>query len=84
MIRRSPALPALQHGTMTVMSLWRILSVRYSRSSPNIVRISFFSTRPGAVMRVDDAVADLELDVLGLDRVELRQQLLFFGDIRNR
>jgi len=36
------------------------------------------------VVRIDDAVTDFEVDVLGLDRVELRQQLLFFGDVRNR
>jgi hypothetical protein len=35
-------------------------------------------------MRVDDAVADFEVDVLGLDRFELCQQLLFFCDVWNR
>ena len=31
---------------MTVMSLWRILMVRYSRSSPKIFFISFLTTFP--------------------------------------
>jgi hypothetical protein len=46
------------------MSLWRILIVRYSRLSPRTVFISF-EHLAGAVMRIDDAVADLELDVRG-------------------
>ena len=46
MTRRRPARPAFSHGTMTVMSLWRILMVRYSRSSPNIFRRSFLRTLP--------------------------------------
>ena len=39
-------MPAFSHGTMTVMSLWRILIVRYSRSSPNISFCSFLRTLP--------------------------------------
>src|SRR5512133_1938758 len=62
MTRRSPARAAFSHGTITVMSLWRILMVRYSRSSPNILRI-------------DDVVAALELDVLELWDVEVLHEL---------
>ena len=40
--RRSPASAAFSVGTITVMSLCRILIVRYSRRSP---RTSFFSLR---------------------------------------
>ena len=39
-------MPAFSHGTMTVMSLCRILMVRYSRSSPNIFLTSFLRTCP--------------------------------------
>ena len=46
MMRRRPALPAFSQGTMTVMSLWRILIVRYSRCSPRISFCSFFRTLP--------------------------------------
>src|SRR5687768_2003685 len=46
MTRRRPALAAFSHGTMTVMSLWRILIVRYSRLSPSTSFISFFWTTP--------------------------------------
>src|SRR5918997_1157965 len=42
MMRRRPALPAFSHGTMTVMSLWRILIVRYRRTSPRISLSSSF------------------------------------------
>jgi len=44
--RRRPASAAFSQGTMTVMSLCRILMVRYSRSSPNIFRRSFLRTLP--------------------------------------
>src|SRR5919109_4850041 len=44
--RRRPASAAFSHGTITVMSLCRILMVRYSRSSPNILRRSFLRTLP--------------------------------------
>ena len=44
--RRSPAFAAFSHGTMTVMSLWRILMVRYSRLTPSTSFISFFCTIP--------------------------------------
>ena len=46
MTRRRPALPAFSHGTMTVMSLWRILIVRYSRFSPRMSFSSFLMTCP--------------------------------------
>ena len=46
MTRRRPATDAFSQGTMTVMSLWRILMVRYSRSSPKIFFISFLTTFP--------------------------------------
>ena len=56
--------------------------VRYSRSSPNILRRSFLRTLPGPVMRIDDVVAELELDVLELAVLEVLEQLLFdrFGN----
>ena len=44
--RRSPARPAFSLGTMTVMSLWRILMVRYSRFSPRTSFISFLRILP--------------------------------------
>ncbi len=44
--RRKPALPAFSQGTITVSSLWRILIVRYSRSSPISSRVSFAITSP--------------------------------------
>ena len=44
--RRRPASAAFSVGTRTVMSLWRILIVRYSRRSPRISISSFFSTLP--------------------------------------
>jgi len=46
MMRRRPALPAFSHGTITVSSLWRILIVRYSRSSPISSRDSLVITSP--------------------------------------
>ena len=39
-------LAGVSHGTMTVMSLWRILIVRYSRFSPRTSFISFLRTLP--------------------------------------
>ena len=51
---------------MTVMSLWRILIVRYSRSSPKISLLLLLEDLARPVMRIDDVVADLELDVLEL------------------
>ena len=36
----------LSTGTLTVISLWRIRMVRYSRSSPSTTLTSFFSTVP--------------------------------------
>src|SRR5215218_2889087 len=44
--RRRPAIAAFSVGTMTVMSLWRILIVRYSRRSPSTSFCSFLSTCP--------------------------------------
>ena len=44
--RRRPTFSAFSHGTLTVMSLWRILIVRYSRFSPSTSRCSFFTTVP--------------------------------------
>src|SRR5215207_2609411 len=46
MTRRRPALPAFSQGTITVMSLWRILIVRYWRFSPKISLSSFLRTWP--------------------------------------
>ncbi len=46
MIGRNPATDAFWVGTITVMSLWRILIVRYSRLSPRTSFISFLSTLP--------------------------------------
>jgi hypothetical protein len=43
---RSPTRSALSAGTFTVMSLWRILIVRYSRFSPSTSRVSFLTTVP--------------------------------------
>src|SRR4051794_5389797 len=43
---RSPTRSAFSAGTFTVMSLWRILIVRYSRFSPSTSRLSFFTTVP--------------------------------------
>src|SRR4051812_2920910 len=43
---RGPTPPALSAGTFTVISLWRILIVRYSRFSPSTSRRSFFTTVP--------------------------------------
>src|SRR5919204_4600310 len=43
---RSPTFSAFSDGTFTVMSLCRILIVRYSRFSPNTSRFSFFTTVP--------------------------------------
>src|SRR5262250_1588058 len=43
---RRPTRSALSEGTLTVMSLWRILIVRYSRFSPRTSRFSFFTTVP--------------------------------------
>src|SRR6187551_2768247 len=43
---RSTTLSQLSTGTLTVISLWRIRMVRYSRSSPSTTLTSFFSTVP--------------------------------------
>src|SRR5919202_5632880 len=43
---RSPTFSAFSDGTLTVMSLWRILIVRYSRFCPSTSRCSFFTTVP--------------------------------------
>ena len=43
---RSPTRSALSAGTFTVISLWRILIVRYSRFSPSTSRVSFLTTVP--------------------------------------
>src|SRR3954467_8183909 len=43
---RSPTRSALSAGTFTVMSLCRILMVRYSRFSPSTSRFSRFTTVP--------------------------------------
>src|SRR6059058_2064014 len=43
---RRPTRSALSAGTFTVMSLWRILIVRYSRFSPSTSRFSRFTTVP--------------------------------------
>src|SRR5262249_40845028 len=43
---RSPTASAFSEGTLTVMSLWRILIVRYSRFSPSTSRFSLFTTVP--------------------------------------
>src|SRR3954447_9736639 len=43
---RSPTFSAFSDGTLTVMSLCRILIVRYSRFSPRTSRFSFFTTVP--------------------------------------
>src|SRR5438874_660799 len=43
---RRPTFSALSEGTLTVMSLCRILIVRYSRFSPRTSRFSFFTTVP--------------------------------------
>src|SRR5207244_2946952 len=43
---RSPTFSAFSEGTLTVISLCRILIVRYSRFSPRISRFSFFTTVP--------------------------------------
>src|ERR671937_2671355 len=46
MTLRRPTRSALSAGTFTVMSLWRILIVRYSRFSPSTSRDSFLTTVP--------------------------------------
>src|SRR5438067_3280580 len=43
---RRPTASAFSVGTFTVMSLWRILIVMYSRFCPSTVRDSFFTTVP--------------------------------------
>src|SRR3989454_4730080 len=43
---RRPTASAFSEGTLTVMSLCRILMVRYSRFSPSTSRLSFFTTVP--------------------------------------
>src|SRR5215210_2581028 len=43
---RRPTASAFSDGTLTVMSLCRILIVRYSRFSPSTSRFSFFTTVP--------------------------------------
>src|SRR5207253_10846557 len=43
---RRPTFSAFSVGTFTVMSLWRILILRYSRFSPSTSRFSFFTTVP--------------------------------------
>src|SRR4029450_13737692 len=43
---RRPTFSAFSEGTLTVMSLCRILIVRYSRFSPSTSRDSFFTTVP--------------------------------------
>ena len=54
---RSPTFSAFSHGTLTVMSLCRILIVRYSRFLPSTVARLLFHDRSGAVMRIDHLVA---------------------------
>src|SRR3954468_99774 len=46
MTRRRPTWSAFSHGTCTVMSLCRILIVRYSRFCPRTSRDSFLTTVP--------------------------------------
>src|SRR4030095_16738999 len=43
---RRPTASAFSHGTLTVMSLCRILIVRYSRFSPKTTRFSFLTIVP--------------------------------------
>src|SRR3989442_9786631 len=43
---RRPTFSAFSDGTLTVMSLCRILIVRYSRFSPTTSRFYFFTTVP--------------------------------------
>jgi di/tricarboxylate transporter len=43
---RRPTRSAFSHGTLTVMSLWRIWMVRYSRTSPRTSRFSLRTTVP--------------------------------------
>src|SRR3954471_3126854 len=43
---RRPTASAFSVGTFTVISLWRILIVMYSRFCPSTVRDSFFTTVP--------------------------------------
>src|SRR5204863_3406307 len=44
--RRRPTLSAFSVGTFTVISLWSILIVRYSRFSPSTSRCSFLTIEP--------------------------------------
>ena len=70
-------MPAFSHGTMTVMSLCRILIVRYSRFSPSTSFCSFLQDLARPVMRIYDVVTDLVIDVGDLTGdLEVRDLLL--------
>src|SRR5438552_17933787 len=70
--RRRPASAAFSVGTLTVMSLWRIL-IEVLAPFAEHLHLLLLQHLPRAVMRVDHVIADLELDVLDLTR---RFQLL--------
>ena len=55
---------AFSVGTITVMSLWRILIVRYSRCLAEDLHVLLVDDLTGTVVGIDDLITDLELDVL--------------------
>src|SRR6478752_5350458 len=65
--RRKPASAAFSVGTRTVMSLWRILIVRYSRRSPSI------SFVPAA--QTDGPYSSLQVPVHEVDLLQPAQAL---------